>query len=141
MNTKNQKINHYSCGVICFHDDNVLVILQHNGHWSFPKGTQEEGESDLETALRELHEEAGIEEVEIDKVFCHKEKYFTDFPDGRKLKQVTYFIGNVLSPEVTVDQNEVVDSKWLVPKEALEQLTYDSTKDTLLVVLKHKNLL
>ena len=39
----------------------LLVLGRKHGKWSFPKGHIEDGESWLETAQRELHEETGIE--------------------------------------------------------------------------------
>lgn len=47
-------------------DDRLLVCQRpphkrHGGLWEFPGGKQETGESDLDTARRELHEELGVE--------------------------------------------------------------------------------
>ena len=43
-----------------------FLILKHKkGHWSFAKGHKEKDETALETAKRELHEEAGIDDVEF----------------------------------------------------------------------------
>ena len=41
------------------------------GHWGFPKGHQDAGESEKETAIRELKEETGIDAVNLleDKTF------------------------------------------------------------------------
>ena len=38
-----------------------LLILHNKGHWGFPKGHKDAGESDLETACREFREEVGLE--------------------------------------------------------------------------------
>mgnify|MGYP003311520550 CR=1 FL=1 len=37
-----------------------LVLMQTNGSWSFPKGHMEPGETETETALRELREETSL---------------------------------------------------------------------------------
>jgi 8-oxo-dGTP diphosphatase len=51
-------------GVICFKDDQVLLIRRANppraGEWSLPGGRIETGETEAEAALRELSEETGI---------------------------------------------------------------------------------
>ena len=38
----------------------VLLIQNHRNIWSFPKGHREDGESDQETAIREIKEEVGV---------------------------------------------------------------------------------
>ena len=65
-----------SCGIILFNGDKVL-ILQHRdtdnteGHWDFPKGHVEKGESETQTALRELTEETGIKNLKLFSGFSH----------------------------------------------------------------------
>lgn len=72
--------------------------------YDFPKGCADDGESDLEAALRELHEETGIVITDIKNivdcgVYTHNNKknihifmYKTEnFPDIKNLKCTTYF--------------------------------------------------
>ena len=51
------------CGVIIkdAHQDQVLLVFGRKSQkWGFPKGHMEEGETEEQTALRELKEETGI---------------------------------------------------------------------------------
>ena len=61
-----------SCGAIVFREINeelrVLLVQHSASHWSFPKGHVENGESDCETAIREVKEETGID-IEISSDF------------------------------------------------------------------------
>ena len=55
-----------SCGAIVFHrfkdGIKVLLVKNRNGkYWSFPKGHVEKGESEHQTAAREIKEETGLE--------------------------------------------------------------------------------
>lgn len=55
-----------SCGAICYTREEgaprVLVIChRYGGHWAFPKGHVEAGESEEETAMREVREETGAQ--------------------------------------------------------------------------------
>ena len=64
----NENADEKSCGCIILKNDKVLLIGARdddgNLYWSFPKGHQEEGETDIETALRETREEVGLD-VEV----------------------------------------------------------------------------
>ena len=56
-----------SCGCIIIKNKKVLLVYEKNRNfWGFPKGHMEDGETEIETALREVKEEVGLD-VEIDK--------------------------------------------------------------------------
>lgn len=51
------------CGIIFYDNDDkkyLLVFGRKSGKWGFPKGHQENGETDEQTAIREFFEETGI---------------------------------------------------------------------------------
>ena len=54
-----------SCGVIPYrttkNGKELLILLQNNSCWSFPKGHMEAGETEQQTALLELAEETGLQ--------------------------------------------------------------------------------
>ena len=50
-----------SCGCIIIKDDEVLLIKHNKGHWDFPKGHMEEGETEKQTAVREVKEETHMD--------------------------------------------------------------------------------
>ena len=54
-----------SCGGLIYREHNGetdILLLKHRcgGHWSFPKGHMEAGETEMETALLEIREETGL---------------------------------------------------------------------------------
>jgi 8-oxo-dGTP pyrophosphatase MutT (NUDIX family) len=51
-----------SCGVLVVNAQGQLLLchVTHTAKWDIPKGMQDPGEGALETAIRELREEAGI---------------------------------------------------------------------------------
>ena len=57
-----------SCGCIVFNDGKVLLVRHNKGHWDFPKGHVEPGETEEQTAKREVKEETNID-VEINTNF------------------------------------------------------------------------
>src|SRR6266478_8510746 len=131
----------HSAGIITYTIDNseiLYLILQYGaGHWDFPKGKIEEGETKEEAALRELMEETGLT-AEIDNNFEKSFQYiFTDYlpaeasaKEGDKNlahKIVYFFVGRVTHKVVKLS-DEHINYEWLAYKDALEQLTYDNAK-------------
>lgn len=61
-----------SCGTIIINQNKVLVIGARDDEgklfWSFPKGHQENGETDIETAVRETLEEVGLRTEIVDQM-------------------------------------------------------------------------
>lgn len=124
----------HSAGIITYtiDNDNVLyLILQYGaGHWDFPKGKMEPGETKQETALRELMEETGLN-AEIDDNFEEKIHYiFTDYDKQLAEKTVYFFIGKATSTHIKLS-HEHTDFIWLPYKKALELLTYDNARGLL----------
>ena len=68
-----------SCGVILFRKEPVLsfLLMKHPDRWDLPKGHVDEGETELECALREMEEETGIPRsaVRLDDAFRFAETY------------------------------------------------------------------
>ena len=69
-----------SCGAIVYrksHGNTEILLIKHinSGHWSFPKGHMEDGETEIETAIREIKEETSVN-VMIDPTFRETVSYF-----------------------------------------------------------------
>lgn len=108
---------HRSCGVIpCRHTVNgpeLLLILQSNGCWSFPKGHLEQGESEEQTALRELREETGLVAALVPGF---REMIEYSMGENRR-KQVVLFLG-LVTGEPTLNDREVRSFRWVKPEDA-----------------------
>ena len=78
-----------SCGCIVMNDKNEVLLVLHNaGHWDLPKGHVELGETEVQTAKREVKEETNID-IEIDERF----RYTTEYsPKEDVMKEVVYFL-------------------------------------------------
>jgi 8-oxo-dGTP pyrophosphatase MutT (NUDIX family) len=126
-----------SAGIIVFRRENkekgkIYYLLLHYqaGHWDFPKGHIEEGESEIETALRELKEETGISEVKIIPGFRETIKYFFKRNSKAVLKFVFFYLGQTRKKRVKLSF-EHIGYKWLPLEKALEQLTFKTAKNLL----------
>ena len=126
----------YSCGVIPVRVvDGVreFLLVQHNaGHWAFPKGHPEGGETPIETARRELLEETGLAEVELLASPVFEEHYeFTKRSGTLVQKRVTYFLGQIGGSEKTADggvrlqAEEVQAFAWGDAAATAERLSFD----------------
>ncbi|MCZ6613989.1 MAG: NUDIX domain-containing protein, partial [Thaumarchaeota archaeon] len=52
-----------------------LLLNYAHGHWDFPKGHIDPGEQEIDTVKREVREETGITDLELDEKRIGKTKY------------------------------------------------------------------
>ncbi|MEM0445491.1 MAG: NUDIX domain-containing protein [Nitrososphaerota archaeon] len=123
-----------SCGAVVFNDsigDNYyLLLLYGGGHWDFPKGGIEEGESEIETALRELREETSLQNVEVIDGFKRVISYHYKSDDEVVLKTVTFFLMHTGEFRVVLSKEHKAYA-WMKFKDALSQVTFRTAKQVL----------
>lgn len=128
-----------SCGAIIYkYVDNELFILllKHNlGHWAFAKGHVEDGETEQETAIREIKEETNLD-VTINSDFRY---VITYSPYEGAIKDVVYFLATVNSDNIKAQQSEISEIKWFKYEDAISMITYDSDKKVLMEAIKYLN--
>ena len=121
-----------SCGAIVFKDDSVLIIEQFQGFFSFPKGHVEKGETEEETAIREVKEETNID-IEL----ISKKKYTISYKIGRmKTKKVVFFAAKAISDDLKNQENEIISCEWVNKDKVLDKLTYDNVKEVYKKIIK-----
>ena len=118
-----------SCGAIVFrkfHGNTELLLVKHvgGGHWSFPKGHVEEGETEVQTAEREIKEETGLDVI-IDDTFS---KTVTYSPKKDTQKDVVYFIAKAKNFNFSAQEEEISDIRWVELNRAVQLLSYDNDK-------------
>jgi len=117
----------------------ILKRYKHWKGWEFAKGGIDDGETELETAKRELKEECGLKLKSIRNHNVRgKYKYPHQFPDRNGIIGQTYslFSAEVYPGEVKIDKNEHSDYKWLEYKDALKTLSKQNQKVCLGIVNK-----
>jgi 8-oxo-dGTP pyrophosphatase MutT (NUDIX family) len=126
-----------SAGAVMFRKENgkIYYLLLHYeaGHWGFPKGHIEKGETIEETARREIEEETGIREINFITGFREWIKYFYKSKKGNVMKIVTYLLAETKQKEVKISWEHIGFKwlKWLPYEEALKQLTFKNSKEIL----------
>ena len=123
-----------SAGAVVFRREKnkIYYLLLHYemGHWGFPKGHIEKGETQHQTALREIKEETGLTDITFIGDFEKWYKYFFKLKGKNIFKIATYFLGETKTKKVTLSF-EHIGYKWLTFKDALEQLTFANDKKIL----------
>lgn len=121
-------IHEKSCGGVIIDGDKVLLIKNKRSlHWSFPKGHMERGESPLQTALREIREETGLNVI-IDPTVSSTINYNPTFEIN---KDVTYFLARPWKGTLHAQESEVSELAWLSINDAIEEITHDNEKEVL----------
>ena len=108
-----------SCGAVVFRDEAtetgeskryVLMIKQsRTSRFSFPKGHVESGESETETAEREVLEETSVA-INITEGFRKTVSYS---PRPGVKKQVVYFVARTDAQDIKPQEGEIVEVKWV----------------------------
>lgn len=122
-----------SCGAIVFNGDSVLIIEQFQGFFSFPKGHVEDGETEEETAIREVKEETNIDiEIISDKTYKINYKINNDTK-----KEVVFFLAKAISFDLKNQENEIISCEWVDKDKVLDTLTYKNIKKVWTDLLKN----
>jgi 8-oxo-dGTP pyrophosphatase MutT (NUDIX family) len=101
---------------------------------ALPKGNIDKGEKPQETALREVHEETGIEAEAIAKLADIKYVYNRSWSDGAKIfKVVSFYLFRYVSGKIgdikEEMRHEVAQAMWLPLDEAPKKLSYKGERE------------
>lgn len=124
-----------SCGCVIFDKDThskVLIVYEKDRNfWGFPKGHIEEGETEIQTALREVKEEVGIDVKILDEKYRYEINYIIE--NKQVDKTSVFYIAEPVDENVKItnQEAEIEDSKWVTVDEAFDTLTFDNTKEVL----------
>ena len=115
-----------SCGCIIINNGKVLLVYQKNGNfWGFPKGHMENGETEIETALREVKEEVGLD-VDIDA----EKRYTLNYNIKNEIDKTTVlYIAKTKNDQFVIQENEIENAKWCDFEEVLNTLTFEDWKE------------
>lgn len=129
-------IEQHSAGIIvyCIKDYEIRYLILHyvSGHWDLAKGKLEAGETNMQAAHRELHEETGLTSQVIPGF---EESLSYIFKERGKIvkKTVTFFVGETNQQTVRLSR-EHQGYLWLSYEKAYEKLTYTNAKELLVHV-------
>ena len=101
----------------------ILLVKNNNGrYWSFPKGHIEQGETEQETAIREIKEETGLD-VTLVNNFREISEYC---PFGKIRKRVVFFLARAFTDNVKIQEEEIDSFIWVDLQQARKLCSYDN---------------
>lgn len=134
MELNSSKYDEKSCGIVVFREHEgkrkFLVLHYPSGHWDFAKGHVEEGESEKETATRELLEETGIADIIFIDGFREQISYEFKVRGNLISKEVIFFLAKTDLKDIHLS-HEHKGSMWLPYEEAFNRATFDNAKNLL----------
>ena len=116
-----------SCGAVVFREIGgitrfLLIKNKRSAHWGFPKGHVEMGETDKQTAYREVLEETGIH-INILPDFVTKSQYSIQ---GKVEKNVNIYLATTDDTNTVIQKEEIEDYVWLGYEKAKSRLRFEN---------------
>jgi bis(5'-nucleosidyl)-tetraphosphatase len=111
-------------------DIKYLILNYSYGHWDFPKGNIEAGETELETVFREVSEETGITDIQIIEGFRQQISYKYRKKSKLVNKAVIYYLAETKSKQVVLSF-EHNNFGWYSFDQALVKLSFENSKKVL----------
>ena len=117
-----------------------FLLISRNGFWDLPKGHQEQGEDIRTTALREVREETGVDQLELRDLICITDHCYRR--DGIwHLKHTWWYDMLYTDPTDLTPQTEedITKAAWIAPS-VLPQFL-DNTYPSIVEVFKEARII
>ena len=119
-----------SCGAVVFTRMNgeIRYVLAQNpeGYYGFPKGHMEAGETETETALREIGEEVGLRPRLIPGFRTETEHSLPQKPGV--IKRIVYFLAEYEDQEIIFQKEELLSAPLVSYEQAMELFVFDNNR-------------
>lgn len=125
---------HHECGggIIINSRKEIVLSLHADGFWGFPKGGREPGESELETARREVWEEIGLQDLKLVKELPKYTRTSAHNPNPDHLILMHMFLFTSEQVDlVPIDIKENPEARWFSIEKALETLSHSTDREYL----------
>jgi len=123
----NVKITESAGGIVLNSDNKILIVNQNYDSWSLPKGHRSRGETILEAAKREIHEESGVKQLDYikDLGFYERFKIGLDGKDDQgELKKIHIFLFKTDQMKLQPIDPMNPEARWCTTKEIIKLLTH-----------------
>ena len=119
-------------GVVLNQGGLVLLVSQHGTSWSLPKGHLEDGESPLEAARREIHEETGVTRLELVRPLGSYSRHRLGADGGEdrsELKTIHLFLFRAGETELAPQDPDNPEARWVEREAVAELLTHAKDRE------------
>lgn len=122
-----------SCGFLVFRrqPEHSFLLMKHVDRWDIPKGHVDPGETDMQTALRELVEETGIanSDIEVDSDFLFQHQYEVNlkrYGDKPVMKTLIVYLAELIHDvDIVVTEHEGYEWRPWSPPHKIQKKTID----------------
>lgn len=103
-----------AAGGVIFNEQNEILTIFRRGFWDLPKGKIDPGETSEQTALREVAEETGLNNVRLGKLIHQTYHTYRNRKDKRKLKRTYWYIMHTTETELNLQYEEDIEkAEWV----------------------------
>lgn len=121
-----------SCGAVVFTREHgalrYVIICSTEGFYGFPKGHMEPGETEEQTALREIYEETGLNVHLIDGFRTTDEHPHHRPSRPTVMKHMVYFLAEYADQQPKAQLSEVSSISLMSYEEALKAFQFESSR-------------
>ena len=121
-----------SCGAVvftlCGGERRYVIVRGKKGFFGFPKGHMEAGETEQETALREIMEETGLSVQLIDGFRTEDEHPLIREGKPETIKKIIYFAAVYENQETHAQESEITEIRLMTYEEAMKAFQFESSK-------------
>ncbi len=121
-----------SCGAVVYTmlqgERKYVIVSGKKGIFGFPKGHMEAGETEKETALREIWEETGLRVSLLDGFETEDERPVIRDGKPEAMKRIIYFAAEYANQEIQPQDSEISEIRLLSYEEAIAAFQYESNK-------------
>lgn len=116
-------------GIVLDGRNRVLLVRRYGeDRWIFPGGQSEAGETEAETVVREVREEAGVG--------CQALAFIGRRTHPASNREIAYWLCRPFTAEISIaDKKEIAEAQWVPARESLDMLggsIYEPVKQLLL---------